>query len=402
TGTKAGTEAARTMLERLRLRHPSIGFAAGDGLVAVLCGPQRNDRLVKLAELEFGTPGHAEVHHVFRRLGAANRHEAAARAERDRAETALEQARSAERGSQDLRDRQARLDDALKSLGDAYDRSGQQVAGLESELAELRRAARTREADLAGMAAQLEAAARDKAAALEARDRVLMQAEERLGTARQSLAEANRTRTEAEAQSARLRQDRDTQLQALQTATEAAAQDSARADALQSERDSLARDLAAATARAERAATALARAEHALTAADRQAAETASAGQDEIAALRTALDAARADAETSQQADRRAQDHAEDLRVLTARIEALREEGFRSAEALREAQARQRVTAQEAEAERAHAAQLRRERDEARQLVEDFLASTSWKLTAPARRVALAMRRRGPGSDPQT
>jgi outer membrane biosynthesis protein TonB len=86
TGTQPLSARARDLLRPLEQAHPVIRFDHGEGMLAVLTGGQQPDRVMKLAGLGFGLPGHAEAQHIFRRLGTALHLEWQARSESDRAD----------------------------------------------------------------------------------------------------------------------------------------------------------------------------------------------------------------------------------------------------------------------------------------------------------------------------
>lgn len=64
--------AAQDLLDRLVATHPSISLDHGDGVTAILVGPNQPDRLLRLARMQPGDPGHAEIARLFSRLGQAH------------------------------------------------------------------------------------------------------------------------------------------------------------------------------------------------------------------------------------------------------------------------------------------------------------------------------------------
>ena len=243
----------RRALEKLAMHHPTISFEAGSGLVAVLTGADQPDRLTRLARLDMGVPGAGEVHHVFRRLGAAIHHEwaagdgaaraDAAQARAAAAETALTEARAtgdaAARDLARLRDdhaTQARdvavLEARLEGAEASRDNSGlsdvlRQHSAAATELGGLRArlaAAEARVTDSQSAQAAAEAAA---AAARAAQAQADQAAVERLAAKDQALrqlgAQIAAARTEAEA--ARARSDATDELRSFTTQLEASRED---------------------------------------------------------------------------------------------------------------------------------------------------------------------------------
>ena len=143
-------EPGRAFVEEIAAGRPVIVLEAGEGLLVVLWGEERNDRLQRLAGLGFGDPGHAEVHRIFSRLGAAtgfewdSRQSAGALAEARRGRKAAEQA--AEAGAAEAAAavvEQARLAETLEMRN----------AQLAEALARLRRLETAAEAQAAAEAA---------------------------------------------------------------------------------------------------------------------------------------------------------------------------------------------------------------------------------------------------------
>lgn len=75
TGTRFAEGAAAGFLDRIMATFPHVSFEGGDGLMLVLYGAQRQDRLRRLTDLQPGVRGYFEIRHVFRRLGATHEYE---------------------------------------------------------------------------------------------------------------------------------------------------------------------------------------------------------------------------------------------------------------------------------------------------------------------------------------
>jgi len=67
--TRFSDATGQSFISKLCVGVPAIRFAQGDGLLVILYGSSQNERISKLADLEFGSTGHTEVHRVFARLG---------------------------------------------------------------------------------------------------------------------------------------------------------------------------------------------------------------------------------------------------------------------------------------------------------------------------------------------
>lgn len=159
-GTASLGTAGLEALRRLAGRHPAASFDHGRGLMLLVLGDAPADRLARLVALQPGMPGHSTVQQIFRRLGRALRLECAVggsaaaesappawpqpaqppAASADPAELeALRQALEAERAAaRSLREDQAR---ALSGLTMAQAQAQDEIARLQAEAAELRRAA---------------------------------------------------------------------------------------------------------------------------------------------------------------------------------------------------------------------------------------------------------------------
>ncbi|NYS26204.1 hypothetical protein HUK65_14510 [Rhodobacteraceae bacterium 2376] len=183
----AGLEAAARdpdtahALAGLQQRHSHVRFDHGGGLLA-LChgaedtGQDRARRVQRLAGLAVASPEHHVVHQVFRRLGQLNAaaHHAdsesnrARRLEADLDQRAREQA-AVEAALEELRDRHG-------TLSEAYDARHARMAGAEAELFDLREAVRAQTERGDRLQAELTTARNaqaDLVAQLTARDRRL-------------------------------------------------------------------------------------------------------------------------------------------------------------------------------------------------------------------------------------
>lgn len=128
---------SRKFLDRLIASYPSITLRGGEGLTAVLYGEERQERLVKMADLTFGMAGYSEVHHVFNRLGAAHSFEWTAR---DEAETAAKMRKACEisaNGLQKSEEQRETLQKRVEALDSAYDARTEQIAVLQGKLFDL-------------------------------------------------------------------------------------------------------------------------------------------------------------------------------------------------------------------------------------------------------------------------
>lgn len=183
---------ALEFLDNIRATYPTVTLEGGTGLTLVLYGAARNDRLLRLAELQPGHAGFSEAHMVFRRLGDASHFEwesrragRAEKAEAGKAEAAETRLRELEAelkemtGAFEERAAQAsaaqmklfRLETGRKELeaerdalaGDLKDRTAE-LAGLRDALEESRRAGETLEARAGAAETQVAALERELSA----------------------------------------------------------------------------------------------------------------------------------------------------------------------------------------------------------------------------------------------
>ncbi|MEQ8897038.1 MAG: class I SAM-dependent methyltransferase [Roseovarius sp.] len=202
TATRFADGVAAGFLDRVTATFPHVSFEGGDGLMLVLYGAQRQDRLLRLTDLQPGMRGYSEIRHVFRRLGATHEYEWQSRG-RETRETALrERLAAAETELARLTEENARLgrEDLTSGTGpagegepdrewDDSDATPPEIEELTAELAELRREAAGRSAELSrltGLLEQAEGQRLEETTELTARAR---NAEERAALAEQSLKE---------------------------------------------------------------------------------------------------------------------------------------------------------------------------------------------------------------------
>ena len=348
------------LLHSLGQAYPVIRFDAGAGLAAVLYGPDRLDKLERLAAIGPGQTGHAEVHHVFARLGAANLHEHTARTESARAEAALREATAADAALSALRETLSAREAALESRSRSDDTRAEQLATLQARLFDLQTAHDARAEAVAAHAralAEVEAAAMRETAS---RDAALIRERDRAETLAARLSEAEtraeEARRQAQAEIARAQADAAAQLavkeRALALATERLqAAETAGAEALRRQQE------AEASAEAARAAAA------------------ATPPEPETRAVASAL-AAPPMAATGEDL------HFEEIRVLTTRLETTQQEVLTLQRELR-IKADQNTRIEQLEAELA----------EARRYTQELLGSTSWRVTRPMRGISRLLRR---------
>ena len=167
---------AKTFLGNLTANYPHVVLEGGEGLMAVLYGTERNERLAKLASLSFGTPGYAEMHQAFARLGATHDFEWSSRFEASEAENVREKLQTAEKLREDAESRSTRLEKKLESLNSAYDARTSQVAELQGKVFDFQSAHEPREAELASARAALEKSQKE----LASRDTALAEAHRKL------------------------------------------------------------------------------------------------------------------------------------------------------------------------------------------------------------------------------
>ena len=321
---------ARTFLERIVGAYPTIRLEGGEGLMAVLYGPERAARLVKLAQLSLGMPGYTEVHRVFSRLGATHHHEWASRAEAGKAAAARRKQEAADKALREAEKARDALEEKLAARDAAHDARNGQIAELQARLFDLQQAHDARGAELDGLRAELEAERRTHAEALAARDATLAE-----------------TRHELEQASAALERERGEHRQRFDELTELTKAHEARVKELEETHASLARNHDAA--------------QSALEAERRTHAEALAARDAALAETRRELEQASAG-----------------LAAETDKLEAR----FQEIATLTGMAERQEKRIGELEAE---LAQARAHRDA-------LLDSTFWKLTAPARRTVETMR----------
>lgn len=356
TETRLSNGSVQGALHGMIEGRPSIRFEFAEGLLAVLYGENRLDRLQRLADLSIGAPGYAEVHHVFARLGAANHHECLARSEAARAETALQQAEAAEQALSALRLTLGQHERALERQGQSEEASAAQLAALQARLYELQGAHDARAEAMASHSKALaeveaqairEAATRD-AALIRERDRA-----ESLNTRMiQAEAAAKAARSEAEAARA----------EAIRAAETAAAQLAVKE-----------RALSLATERLDAARAAEAKAREQVDSIERQLAEQ-KASAPHAPARATAVAVMPASAASEEQ-------HLEEIRSLTLRLEATQQEVLTLQRELRiRGDQAKRLEQMEVDLKDAH------------QRIHDLLGSTSWRITGPLRRVVRLMR----------
>ncbi len=271
---------AQTFLERITNTYPTATLEEGDGLVMVLYGPDREDRLAKLTDLRLGMPGYTDVHRVFARLGATHRFEWASRNEAGKAAAARKKQDAAEQALKDSEKRRAALEEKLAARDAAYDRRSEKIAELQAKLFDLQQAHDARGAELDGLRADIEQKRHDHDAtrakleecrtALSERDAKLTETRkelekksaaltaetERLETRDKSLAEEVSRRAELEARITELTQARDHARAELETLHAQHVEALARRDAALAEaRKELEKKSAALTAETERLET---------------------------------------------------------------------------------------------------------------------------------------------------
>uniref|UniRef100_UPI003B529CD5 class I SAM-dependent methyltransferase n=1 Tax=Roseovarius indicus TaxID=540747 RepID=UPI003B529CD5 len=180
TRTRFSEGAAAGFLDRLVATYPTISLEGGDGLLLVLYGPRRHEKLQRLTNLQPGVRGYSEVHHVFRRLGATHEYEWQSRNREERERDLQERLETAEADLARLSEEKAKLDRRIEALidgseagddrsdrapaleGSAAEAGAGPVSGeadeLKAALSELRREAADRTTELARLTAMLEQA----------------------------------------------------------------------------------------------------------------------------------------------------------------------------------------------------------------------------------------------------
>lgn len=228
---------AKAFLSNLAASYPHVLLEGGDGLVAILYGSERNDRLSKLANLKFGMSGYSEVHQVFSRLGATHHFEWASRFEAGEARTFRENLEIAEELREEADARSTRLEEKLGSLDNAYNARTAQMAELHAKIFDLQSAHEARETELVSELAatresldanrgeikvlrtSLEETETHQAEALASRNAALAEAHRKLEAQDAEitrLEEQNNTRFEEFAVLTRMLEDKDEELRQLQ------------------------------------------------------------------------------------------------------------------------------------------------------------------------------------------
>ena len=182
------SDPARRFLERIIDSYPTVMLEAGEGLVAVLYGSERADRLARLAALSPGAPGHGEVHRVFERLGAAHYFEWASRAEAGRAGALRKKHETAEKTLKQSEQARAALETKLAERDAAYDERSAQIAELQSRLFDLQQAHEARGTELETLRRSFEEERETHAAALAKRDAALAESRQQLESRTAALA----------------------------------------------------------------------------------------------------------------------------------------------------------------------------------------------------------------------
>lgn len=197
---------ALEFLDNIRATYPTVTLEGGTGLTLVLYGAARNDRLLRLAELQPGHAGFSEAHMVFRRLGDASHFEWESRRAGGAEKAEAGKAKAAEA-------RLHELEAGLKEMSGAFEERARQASAaqvklfrLETEIAEARaqaEAAETGRKELETRVATLEA----RAGAAEKQVEEARLAEQRVR--REHEAELERGQAEAGRQGAELARERE-------------------------------------------------------------------------------------------------------------------------------------------------------------------------------------------------
>ncbi|SIT74404.1 class I SAM-dependent methyltransferase [Pontibaca methylaminivorans] len=180
TNTRFADGYVRKFLSRLLGSCPAITMEDGEGLTAVLYGEDRNERLVKLADLGFGMTGYSEVHHVFGRLGAAHRFEWASRVADSKAAEAKKRIAAAEKALQATEERRETVQNKLDTLNKAYDSRNAQIATLQARFFDLQVTEEQDETEAEVLRRKLAEVRTQYAEAVAARDAVLAEKQERV------------------------------------------------------------------------------------------------------------------------------------------------------------------------------------------------------------------------------
>lgn len=200
TRTRFADGAAAGFLDRIMATFPTVSFEGGDGLMLVLYGPHRQDRLQRLTQLQPGVRGYSEIHHVFRRLGATHEHEWQSRSRAEREAALQAQLEAADAELDRLTEEKARLDRQIEDLMAAPTVGGEaigeveedqetpgEVTELKAALSELRREATERSTELARLTAMLEQAESERIEAVGDLSARAKEAEERAAIAESDL-----------------------------------------------------------------------------------------------------------------------------------------------------------------------------------------------------------------------
>lgn len=156
--TRFNEARARKFLDRILGAYPTVAFEGGDGLVAVLFGPERHERLATLARLKLGMPGYTDVHRLFMRLGAAHHLEWLSGAtERKNAEM-KQKLQAAEKTVSQADKAKTALDERLAEINEAYDLRHDQIAQLQAGMFDLQQKLEAERAERA----EAEAALKEK------------------------------------------------------------------------------------------------------------------------------------------------------------------------------------------------------------------------------------------------
>lgn len=141
-GTKSHSshEEAQNFIDDLVASYPSITLDGGEGLTAVLCGEEQDDRLLRLADLTFGMTGYSDIHHVFSRLGSAHSFESAARIEGEQAASLRKKYETSENALQKSEKERETLNKRVEALDLIHQARGEQIAVLQGKLFDLQAA----------------------------------------------------------------------------------------------------------------------------------------------------------------------------------------------------------------------------------------------------------------------
>lgn len=346
TGLDSLSDEDHERLQTLEESHASLRFGHGGGLSALMIGETVPEGLSRLSQLDANSAAFLTVERIFSRLGASHVNEWTARDKSHWARQLSENLQKSESRAEALDREKLALSDRLDTLETAYGARQRRVIEIESEMVDLRAAL---EEETRGLRESL-AGAEEEVRALRA---ALSEAE--------TAAAAARTEAEAAGRDlARAREEARTEIEAL-------------TGALEEER----------RLRAEAEAQA-------------RAAPAPDDSQDMIRLT-----------EALARAEERAILRGEENRALTERLATLERESEAHAETVErlngelvQRSERAAVDAQAIETLKAETARLRRElksmhEDRARleHSREELLNSTSWRVTGPLRRVGARLRR---------